>query len=52
MNEKLDPKQEPKQIMPTAPKPKRPNETGSLQIDGFVKIYVPNSREVYVEKRA
>lgn len=31
---------------------KRPNETGTLQIDGFVKIFDPNSKEVFVEKRA
>lgn len=31
---------------------KKPNESGSLQIDGFVKIYDPNTKETYVEKRA
>lgn len=30
----------------------RPNEVGSLQIDGFVRIFDPNTQEVYVEKRA
>jgi hypothetical protein len=34
------------------PVPARPNETGTLQIDGFVKIFDPNTKEVYVEKRA
>ena len=50
MNEKI----ELKQPVPTKPAttPKRPNETGSLQIDGFVKIFDPNNKEVYVEKRA
>jgi hypothetical protein len=28
--------------------PKRPNETGTLQIDGFVKIFDPNNKEVFV----
>lgn len=39
----------------TPPKPeaqKRPNETGTLQVDGFVKIFDPNNKEVFVEKRA
>lgn len=35
-----------------APAPKRPNDVGALQIDGFVKVFDPNSNEVYVEKRA
>ena len=46
MNEKIELKQ------PVQQKPKKPNETGSLQIDGFVKIFDPNNKEVYVEKRA
>ena len=49
MNEKIEPKQP---VNPPVQQPKRPNETGSLQIDGFVKIFDPNSKEVYVEKRA
>lgn len=32
--------------------PKRPNEVGTLQIDSFVKIFDPNSQEIFVEKRA
>ena len=31
---------------------KRPNETGSISVEGFVKIFDPNTRETYVEKRA
>jgi hypothetical protein len=50
MDEKIDqnkqPQPEPKQA------PRRPNETGTLQIDGFVKIFDPNTKEVFVEKRA
>lgn len=32
--------------------PKRPNETGSISVEGFVKIYDPKSKETFVEKRA
>lgn len=32
--------------------PKRPNETGSISVEAHVKIFDPNSKEVYVEKRA
>lgn len=31
---------------------KRPNDTGSVAVDGFVKIFDPNSRKVYVEQQA
>ena len=31
---------------------KRPNETGSISVEGFVKIFDPKSNEVFVEKRA
>jgi len=31
---------------------KRPNETGSISVEGFVKIFDPKSKEVFVEKRA
>ena len=31
---------------------KRPNETGSISVEGFVKIYDPKSQEVFVEQRA
>jgi hypothetical protein len=32
--------------------PSRPNDTGSISVEGFVKIFDPASKEVYVEKRA
>lgn len=43
--------------MPTASplegkRPTRPNENGSLHIEGFVKIFDPVTKEVMVEKRA
>jgi len=50
MNNKVQPVQN--APVPPVKKPQRPNETGSLQIDGFVKIHDPNTKEVYVEKRA
>jgi hypothetical protein len=45
-------------IMPNqpnaAPKPaaKKPNETGSISVQGFVKIFDPKTKQVFVEKRA
>jgi hypothetical protein len=32
--------------------PKRPNETGSISVEGFVKIFDPKTQETFVEKRA
>lgn len=32
--------------------PKRPNETGSVNVQGFVKIFDPATKQVFVEKRA
>jgi hypothetical protein len=34
------------------PVAKRPNETGSVSVEGFVKIFDPKNQEVFVEKRA
>jgi hypothetical protein len=43
----------PKQVNSTVkPAPRRPNETGSISVQGFVKIFDPTSRQVFVEKRA
>jgi hypothetical protein len=30
----------------------KPNETGSVYIESFIKIHDPNTQEVLVEKRA
>jgi hypothetical protein len=30
----------------------RPNETGSISVQGFVKIFDPANKQVFVEKRA
>ena len=32
--------------------PKKPNETGSIRVEGFVKIFDPNTKEKFVEQRA
>ncbi len=39
-------------VAPAKPVPKRPNETGSISVEGFVKIFDPVNKEVFVEKRA
>ena len=30
----------------------RPNDTGSISVEGFVRIFDPNTKEKFVEKRA
>jgi hypothetical protein len=37
---------------PVQPAPKKPNETGSISVEGFVKIFDPKTKETFVEKRA
>ena len=32
--------------------PARPNESGKLEVQDFVRIYDPNSQEIMLEKRA
>lgn len=34
------------------PVARRPNETGSISVQGHVKIFDPNTKQVFVEKRA
>jgi|APCry1669188879_1035177.scaffolds.fasta_scaffold1043675_1 hypothetical protein len=36
----------------TNSQPKRPNETGSVSVTGFVKIFDPKTKETFVETRA
>jgi hypothetical protein len=31
---------------------KKPNETGSIAVTGFVRIFDPNTKEKFVEQRA
>jgi hypothetical protein len=43
----------PKQPNPaTTPAAKRPNETGAMSVEGFIKIFDPTTEKVFVEKRA
>lgn len=37
---------------PVTPVPNKPNETGSISVEGFVKIFDPKTKETFVEKRA
>ena len=41
-----------KQTKPAETAPKKPNETGTISVQGFVKIFDPATRQVFVEKRA
>lgn len=42
-----------KQPVPvTKPAVKRPNETGSVSVQGFVRIFDPATKQVFVEKQA
>jgi hypothetical protein len=34
------------------PAPRRPNETGSVSVEAFVKIFDPATQQIFVEKRA
>jgi hypothetical protein len=36
----------------TLPATKRPNETGAVSVEGFIKIFDPTTKKVFVEKRA
>jgi hypothetical protein len=35
-----------------APPAKKPNETGSISVEGHIRIFDPKTKEVLVEKRA
>jgi len=43
--------QQPATPKPTAPA-QRPNEAGVVRVEGFVRIFDPNTKETLVEKRA
>lgn len=45
-------KNAPTQPNTTAQPSRKPNDTGSISVEGFVKIFDPNTKEVMVEKRA
>jgi len=36
----------------TKPATKRPNETGAISVQGFIRIFDPVTQQVFVEKRA
>lgn len=40
------------QQQPARPAPKRPNDTGSISVEGHVRIFDPKTKETFVEKRA
>jgi hypothetical protein len=40
------------QPIPSQPASKKPNDTGSISVEGFVRIFDPETKEVFVEKRA
>ena len=40
------------QQKPSQPAPKRPNDTGSISVEGHVRIFDPKTKETFVEKRA
>lgn len=40
------------QQIPANPATKPPNETGTVHVEGFVKIFDPKTKEKFVEKRA
>jgi hypothetical protein len=50
MSDNMIPKQ-PNAVAP-APEGKKPNETGSISVQGFIKIFDPDTKRVFVEKRA
>jgi hypothetical protein len=33
-------------------KPKKPNEAGAVSVEGHIKIFDPNTKEVFVNKRS
>ena len=51
MNEKVQKTVE-KTTLEQKQAPKRPNESASFSVEAHVKIFDPETKEVYVEKRA
>jgi hypothetical protein len=37
---------------PQKPVPKPANDTGTISVEGFIRIFDPNTKEKFVEKRA
>jgi hypothetical protein len=34
------------------PAARRPNEAGTVQVEGFIRIFDPKTQQIFVEKRA
>ena len=52
MSQKDNDKQQTSEAVQQQPRPKKPNDTGSISVEGFVRIFDPNTKEKFVEKRA
>jgi len=52
MDQKDNKEQKTEGTVNTQSQQKRPNETGSISVEGFVRIFDPNTKEKFVEKRA
>jgi len=52
MNQKDTDKQKTNEAATQQPRPSKPNDTGSINVEGFVRIFDPNTKEKFVEKRA
>ena len=52
MNQKDNNKPKTEEAVQQQPRPKKPNDTGSISVEGFVRIFDPNTKEKFVEKRA
>jgi hypothetical protein len=37
---------------PAQPAQRRPNETGSISVEGHIRIFDPKNKEIFVETRA
>ena len=53
MQQQPDPKQpEPQKVQaPEQQKTRTPDDRGSVHVDGFVRIYDPNTQQVFLETR-
>lgn len=44
--------QQPTSTTDKPPVSRKPNETGAISVQGFVRIFDPNTKKIFVEKRA
>lgn len=47
----MEPTADNKNHMPLPQVPARPNESGKISVEDFVKIFDPNTQEILLEKR-